>query len=145
MFRSLLVLLLAIALSGCEELGIPDPAKVAAAAEAEGRAIGGACRHAGRALEDCYALNPGASKSSIFEGWRSMNDYMTENKIEIVPPTHATAAMPVPGAHAAAGMAVEEKASADETRELASADPSSPEDKPDRPRRSSTLRSLQDR
>ncbi|KAA3653627.1 MAG: hypothetical protein DWQ11_07615 [Proteobacteria bacterium] len=79
-------------LSGCEELGIPDPAKEAARTQAEGEAIGSACRHAGRALEDCYTLNPKASKADIFSGWRNMNDYMIENKIDIVPPTLADAA-----------------------------------------------------
>lgn len=78
--------LLAAAVSGCEELGIPDPAKEAARAEAEGEAIGSACRHAGRALEDCYARNPKAEKSAIFAGWLSMNDYMTENNLEVIKP-----------------------------------------------------------
>ena len=71
---------------GCEQLGIPDPAKVSAQAEAEGKAIGSACRHAGRAIEDCYTLNPGGHKAAIFAGWREMNDYMAENKIETVKP-----------------------------------------------------------
>lgn len=75
------------ALSGCEQLGIPDPVKEAARAQAEGEAIGSACRHAGRALEDCFTLNPKASKADIFTGWRNMNDYMIENKIDVVPPT----------------------------------------------------------
>ncbi|MEZ5628625.1 hypothetical protein [Denitromonas sp.] len=93
-------------LSGCEELGIPDPAKEAARAQAEGEAIGSACRHAGRALEDCYTLNPKASKADIFSGWRNMNDYMIENKIDIVPPTladttsHAPATEPTASAPA---------------------------------------------
>ncbi len=86
MRRTLVFLLIPLALSACEELGIPDPEKRAAAALAEGRAVGGACRHAGRALEDCFALNPDAQKAAVFEGWRSMNDYMTENKIESVKP-----------------------------------------------------------
>ncbi|MCB1886834.1 MAG: hypothetical protein KDH20_04445 [Rhodocyclaceae bacterium] len=86
MRRTIVLLLLPLALSACEELGIPDPEKRAAAALAEGRAVGGACRHAGRALEDCFALNPEAQKAAVFEGWRSMNDYMTENKIESVKP-----------------------------------------------------------
>mgnify|MGYP001170991985 CR=1 FL=1 len=71
---------------GCEQLGIPDPAKVSAQAEAEGKAIGSACRHAGRAIEDCYTLNTTASKAAVFAGWKEMNDYMVENKIaEVVP------------------------------------------------------------
>jgi hypothetical protein len=79
------ILLAATALSGCDMLGGEAAEKLAAAKEAEGKAIGGACRHAGRAIEDCYALNKKADKASIFAGWRDMNDYMRENKIEAVP------------------------------------------------------------
>jgi hypothetical protein len=79
------ILLAATALSGCDMLGSEAAEKLAAAKEAEGKAIGGACRHAGRAIEDCYALNKKADKASIFAGWRDMNDYMRENKIEAVP------------------------------------------------------------
>jgi hypothetical protein len=82
----LAVSLAATLLAGCDMLGIESPEKVAAAREAEGRAVGGACRHAGRAIEDCYALNRRVDKASIFAGWRDMNDYMRENKIEAVPP-----------------------------------------------------------
>jgi len=78
--------ILLCALTACERLGIPDPAKQAEAKDAEGKAIGGACRHAGRALEDCYALNPTAQKASVFAGWKDMNDYMAENKIDTVKP-----------------------------------------------------------
>jgi hypothetical protein len=79
-------LVAATLLAGCDMLGIESPEKVAAAREAEGRAVGGACRHAGRAIEDCYTLNRRVDKASIFAGWRDMNDYMRENKIEAVPP-----------------------------------------------------------
>ena len=30
---------------------------MAAKRESEGKAVGGACRHAGHAIEDCYAMN----------------------------------------------------------------------------------------
>lgn len=80
------VLLILALLSGCERLGIEDPVKQAERLEAEGKAIGSACRHAGRALEDCFTLNPTADKAAIFTGWREMNDYMTQNKIESVRP-----------------------------------------------------------
>jgi hypothetical protein len=83
---SLLLTFAAIGLAGCEQLGIESPEKVAAARQAEGNAIGGACRHAGRAIEDCYTLNRKADKAAIFAGWRDMNDYMRENKIEPVAP-----------------------------------------------------------
>jgi hypothetical protein len=89
MRRSVFITTLSLAaltlVSGCDLLG--DSAEtVAAAREAEGKAIGGACRHAGRAIEDCYTLNRKADKASIFSGWRDMNDYMRENKIEAVAP-----------------------------------------------------------
>jgi hypothetical protein len=77
-------------LAGCDmvagQLGIESPEKVAAAREADGKAIGGACRHAGRAIEDCYVMNKKADKASVFAGWRDMNDYMRENKIDPVTP-----------------------------------------------------------
>ena len=73
-------------LAGCDMLGIDSPEKLAAAREADGKAIGGACRHAGRAIEDCYALNKKADRAAVFAGWRDMNDYMRENKIEAVTP-----------------------------------------------------------
>ena len=82
--------LAATLLTGCDlltgALGIESPEKIAAMREADGKAVGGACRHAGRAIEDCYALNKKAEKAAVFTGWRDMNDYMRENKIEPVAP-----------------------------------------------------------
>jgi predicted flap endonuclease-1-like 5' DNA nuclease len=85
MQKLLLLTLCGLALAGCDQLGLENPAQIAAAREAEGRAVGGACRHSGRALEDCYKLNPKAQKSAVFGGWRDMDAYMRENSIEIVP------------------------------------------------------------
>ncbi|MDY0057572.1 MAG: hypothetical protein RBS46_14870 [Methyloversatilis sp.] len=85
--HSIVLIACAVALAACDRLPIPDPNRAAAQKELEAKAIGGACRHAGRALEDCYTLNPKASKAAIFAGWREMNDYMTQNKIEVVLPT----------------------------------------------------------
>ena len=89
----LLALPLLAALSGCEQLGIDDPVKVAAAKEADGKAIGSACRHAMRAIEDCYVLNPKAQKAAVYAGWRDMDEYMRENKLEGIAPV-----VPRPGA-----------------------------------------------
>ncbi|MCW7539315.1 hypothetical protein OOT46_15835 [Aquabacterium sp. A7-Y] len=75
-------------------LGIETGAAASARKEAEGRALGGACRHAGRAIEDCYALNPKADKAAIFAGWREMNDYMRENQIAEVKPVVAPSLPP---------------------------------------------------
>ena len=76
----------AVLLSGCEIPGVyPDPKTVAR--EADAKATGGGCRHAMRSLEDCYNLNPKAPRSSIFAGWREMDGYMRENKIDGVAPS----------------------------------------------------------
>jgi hypothetical protein len=93
--RALIALVLASSLlAGCDmlggALGIESPEKVAAAREAEGKAIGGACRNAARAIEDCFALNRKADKAAVFAGWREMNDYMRENKIDPVTPQVVT-------------------------------------------------------
>jgi len=77
-------------LTGCELLGIESPEKLAELKENEGRAIGSACRHAMRAIEDCYTLNPKALKAAVFTGWREMDEYMRENKIEGVMPELAS-------------------------------------------------------
>ena len=74
-------------LSGCEYIGLQPVSQIEARIEAEGKAVGGACRHAGRALEDCYALNEKVSKAAIFEGWREMNDYMAQHHLPEIAPT----------------------------------------------------------
>lgn len=87
---------LGLLLTGCDQLGIETPAKSAERQEAEAKAIGSACRHAMRAIEDCYVLNPKAEKSSVFNGWREMDEYMRENKLDGVAPT--VPRPPLPGA-----------------------------------------------
>jgi hypothetical protein len=81
-----LLLAAALALSGCDRLGLDDPAKIAAVKEAEGKAIGAGCRHAGRSLEECYGMNGKAQKAAVFAGWREMNDYMASNNIPTAAP-----------------------------------------------------------
>jgi len=83
---ALLVTLTSSLLAGCDLLGIEGASATAERKSAEGKAVGAACRHAGRAIEDCYALNKKAEKASIYAGWREMDDYMRENKLEPVPP-----------------------------------------------------------
>lgn len=82
MYFRLHLLLIPLALAACEQLGLEDQAKIAANREAEGKAIGSACRQTARPLEECYALSPKAQKAAIFAGWRDMDAYMRENKIE---------------------------------------------------------------
>jgi len=79
--RLLAILSVASLLAGCEIPGIyPDPKVLAR--EADAKATGGGCRHALRSLEDCYTLNPKSPRAAIFAGWREMDQYMRENKIE---------------------------------------------------------------
>lgn len=78
--------LLLLPLAGCDQLGIETPQKATERQQAEARAIGSACRHAVRAIEDCYTLNPKADKAAMFAGWREMDEYMRENKLEGVTP-----------------------------------------------------------
>jgi hypothetical protein len=98
MFRTVfLITALTLPLAACE-FGNGETAEVQAARkEAEGKAVGGACRHVGRAIEDCFALNKRADKAAIFAGWREMNDYMRDNKVETAVPQSA----PAPGESAA--------------------------------------------
>jgi hypothetical protein len=88
-------LLCVLLLAGCDMLGIESPEKMAAVKEADGKAVGSACRHAGRAIEDCYLLNPKAQRAAVFAGWREMDEYMRENKLEPVAPL-----VPRPGSKA---------------------------------------------
>jgi len=85
--RLSMLLACALPLLGCDQVkeraGFADPTKI----EAEGKAVGGACRHAGRGLEDCYQLNKQASKSAVFAGWKEMNEYMLKNNMLAVVPT----------------------------------------------------------
>ena len=90
--------LLAVALPGCDiiqqQMGIEDPAAKNARTDAEGRAVGGACRQSGRAIEDCYAIYAWLPKASVYEGWRDMDAYMRENKLETVEPQLPPVAAP---------------------------------------------------
>ena len=84
--RNVAAVTLLTLLAGCNldlpGLG-PDPRVLQR--EAEAKAIGGACRHALRGLEDCFTLNPKAPKAMVFAGWKEMDQYMRENKIEGAP------------------------------------------------------------
>jgi hypothetical protein len=102
------LLLCVLLLPACDQLGIESPATVTARKEADGKAVGGACRHAGRAIEDCYTLNKKADKAAMYAGWREMSEYMRENKLEPVvpvikpepPPPPKTASAPAADAEA---------------------------------------------
>lgn len=84
MTARIILITIALLLGGCDlEKLLEDPK--AAQRESDAKAIGGACRFGMRSIEDCYALNEKASKSAIFTGWKDMDQYMRDNKIEGVP------------------------------------------------------------
>lgn len=117
--RLALPLLAALLLGGCDQLGLETPAVAAAKREADAKAIGAACRHAGRAIEDCYALNKKADRAGIFAGWREMEEYMRENKLETVTPV----VKPEPPPAAASAPAPQASAPDDAADEEADAEP----------------------
>ena len=81
MISRLLIPAIALLLTACDIPGMgPDPR--IAQREADAKAVGGACRHGLRSIEDCYSLNEEASKAAVFAGWKAMDEYMRENKIE---------------------------------------------------------------
>ncbi len=80
------LLLMPLLLAACDQLGIESTTALAARREAEGKAVGAGCRHAARSVEVCYGNNKKADKAAVFAGWREMNDYMRENKIDAMPP-----------------------------------------------------------
>ncbi len=90
MIKRLLLLIAMFSLLGCDQvaqkLGVEDPAKKEARTEAEAKAVGSACRQSGRAIEDCYSIYGWLPKAGIYAGWRDMDEYMRENKLETVVP-----------------------------------------------------------
>ncbi len=79
-----------LGLTACDQvnqkLGLEDPAKKEARLEVEAKAVGSGCRHSGRAIEDCYSIYGWLPKAGIFAGWREMDEYMRENKLETIEP-----------------------------------------------------------
>lgn len=109
-------LLAAFGLAGCDQLGIESASAVAAKREADGKAIGAGCRHAARSIEQCFEANKRADRAAVFAGWREMEDYMRENKIEAVP----ASAPPVTAQAEAEGQADAEPAESKPTKKTGS-------------------------
>ena len=90
-FRILFLVIATFGLNACDQvmakLGLENPALKEARLESEGKAVGSACRHSGRAIEDCYSIYTWVSKSSVYAGWREMDEYMRENQIQTIAPT----------------------------------------------------------
>jgi hypothetical protein len=72
-------------LAGCDALGIESASRVAERKQAEAHAIGSACRHAIRSIEDCFKTNPKAGKAAVFAGWKEMDQYMRDNQVVGMP------------------------------------------------------------
>ena len=89
-------LTLALGLCACDsvqqQMGIETPASKAA--QADGKAVGGACRQSGRAIEDCYSIYAWLPRAAVYDGWREMDAYMRENKLETIEPQLPPVAAP---------------------------------------------------
>ena len=100
LFAPVVLSALCLLAAGCDQLGIESATALLAKKEADGKATGGACRHAGRAIEDCYTLNKKTDKAAMYAGWREMSEYMRENKLEpvlpVIPPEPAKPPKPTP-------------------------------------------------
>ena len=96
--KDLIAATLILSLAGCDmiqqQMGIEDPDAKAARTDAEGKAVGGACRQSGRAIEDCYSIYSWLPKAPIYEGWRDMDAYMRDNKMETIEPQLPPASAP---------------------------------------------------
>jgi hypothetical protein len=94
---SLSLIMATSTLVGCDALGVETATQINAKREAEAQAIGSACRHALRGIEDCFATNSRAGKAAVFEGWKEMDQYMRDNQLVGMPTDGGTAK---PGANA---------------------------------------------
>ncbi len=114
--RFLLLAFILLTATACDQvnqkLGLEDPAKKEAAQQAEGKAVGSACRQSGRAIEDCYSIYNWLPKAPIYEGWKEMDAYMRDNQLETVAPQ-----LPPPESPAAAKKRKKAEAEAAATEE----------------------------
>jgi hypothetical protein len=96
MIARTLFFMLTLLLGGCDLIDqlLADPKAIQK--EADAKAIGSACRHGLRSIEDCYSMNEKASKAAVFNGWKEMDQYMRDNKIEGVESKIPKAEVPGP-------------------------------------------------
>jgi len=79
--KSLWILPLLAVLAGCNWVN-----NVSGLSKDAHKALGAACRQTGRSLEECFKRNPDADTAAIYAGWREMNEYMSKNKLDTMPP-----------------------------------------------------------
>ncbi len=94
-----------------QQLGIES--QTSKTAQADGKAVGGACRQSGRAIEDCYSIYSWLPRAAVYDGWREMDGYMRENKLETVEPQLPPVAAPTTKKAKTAAAPAEDKASED--------------------------------
>ena len=89
-FTLLLSLAAPLWLAGCDMLGIETASAVAARDERPRARPSGPAAATPRVGGAVLRLNKRAEKAAVFAGWRDMNDYMRENKMNAMPPEPAT-------------------------------------------------------
>lgn len=141
MISRLFLAFVLFSLAGCDQIaqkmGLEDPAKKEARLEPEAKAVGSACRHSGRAIEDCYSIYTWLPKAGIFAGWKEMDAYMRENEIETIAPQLPPPEPPATGKKKKKGTAeAEGDAKAESSGKAADAggkDSEKPAEKPEKP------------
>lgn len=82
MKKILLLAPILLALSGCDYLDLNGEIEAQKQIK-NANAIGAGCKQSGKSLEDCYQSNPKAPKAAVFDGWKTMDEYMRENNMQI--------------------------------------------------------------
>lgn len=84
MKKFLVIFPIILALSGCDYLDLNGEIEAQKQIK-NANAIGAGCKQAGKSIEECYQSNPKAPKAAVFDGWKSMDEYMRENNMQIQP------------------------------------------------------------
>lgn len=71
-----------LALTGCDYLDLNGEVEAQKQIK-NANAVGAGCKQAGKSIEECYQSNPKAIKSAVFDGWKTMDEYMRENNMQI--------------------------------------------------------------
>jgi hypothetical protein len=82
MKKFLVLVPLFLALTGCDYLDLNGEVEAQKQIK-NANAVGAGCKQAGKSIEECYQSNPKAIKSAVFDGWKTMDEYMRENNMQV--------------------------------------------------------------
>lgn len=88
MKKILTLIPLVLFISGCDYLDLNGEQEAQKGLK-NANAIGAGCKQAGKSLEICYSENTKANKAAVYDGWKSMDEYMRENNMKVQGPDDA--------------------------------------------------------